>query len=96
MLASKHVNIVLVNVVYVQMISRVWKNVFNFAVTAQIYVLSSQYMSRNSEFSNKICGQCADIYEACAVECDKFDMDMCKQCAQVCHACASVCRKMAL
>ena len=53
-------------------------------------------MSRNSEFSNKICGQCADICEACAVECDKFDMDMCKQCAQVCRACASECRKMAL
>jgi len=43
-----------------------------------------------------ICGQCADICEACAVECDKFDMDMCKQCAQVCRACASECRKMAV
>ena len=63
---------------------------------ADICVLSSQYMSRNSEFSYKICGQCADICDACAVECDKFDMDMCKQCVQVCRACASECRKMAV
>ena len=96
MLALKHVNIVLVNVVYMQMISRVWQNVFNFRDCADIYVLSSQYMSRNSEFSNKICGQCADICEACAVECDKFDMDMYRQCALVCRACASECRKMAV
>jgi hypothetical protein len=33
---------------------------------ADICVLSSQYMSRDSEFSSKICGQCADICEACA------------------------------
>ena len=63
---------------------------------ADICILSLQYMSRNNEFSNKICGQCADIYESCVVECDKFDMDMCKQCAQVCRACVSKCRKMAL
>jgi hypothetical protein len=61
---------------------------------ADICVLASQFMSRNSEFSNKMCGQCADICEVCAVECDKFDMDMCKQCAQVCRVCASECRKM--
>ena len=44
-------------------------------------------MSRDSEFSSKICGQCADICEACASERDKFDMDMSKQCAKVCRTC---------
>ena len=69
-------------------------NVFNFVVTAQIYVFYLHNISYR--VSNKICGQCADICESCAVECDKFDMDMCKQCAQVCRACASECRKMAV
>ena len=61
---------------------------------ADICVLSSQYTSRDSEFSTKICAQCADICEACASECDKFDIDVCKQCAKVCHTCAEECRKM--
>jgi hypothetical protein len=42
--------------------------------SADICVLSSQYMSRDSEFSKKLCGHCADICEACAAECNKFDM----------------------
>ena len=61
---------------------------------ADICVLSSHYMSRDSEFSSKICGQCADICEACASERDKFDMDMSKQCAKVCRTCDDKCRKM--
>lgn len=39
---------------------------------ADICVLSSQYMSRSSEFSYKICVQCADICDACAIECDNL------------------------
>lgn len=62
---------------------------------ADMCVLCSQYMSRDSEFSKKIGGQCADICDACAAECDKFDMDMCKECARICKACASECRKIA-
>ena len=39
-------------------------------------------------------GQCADICEASASECDKFDMDMSKQFAKVCRTSDEECRKM--
>jgi hypothetical protein len=37
----------------------------------------------------------ADICEACAAECKKFDADACQTCAGACRACAEQCGAMA-
>jgi len=63
---------------------------------ADICVIASQFMSRDSEYAKQICNVCADIIDACAVECEKHKtMEHCKQCAQTCRKCATECRKMA-
>ena len=63
---------------------------------ANICTTASQFMSRNSEYSKKICIICAELSDACADECEKYtDMEHCKLCAQVCRRCADECRKIA-
>ena len=39
---------------------------------------------------------CADMCEACAMECEKMGgkMEICKQCAEMCRMCAQECRNM--
>jgi hypothetical protein len=39
---------------------------------------------------------CADMCDACAMECEKYGnkMEQCKQCADMCRACAQECRNM--
>jgi hypothetical protein len=57
---------------------------------------ASQLMSRDSEYVKEICSTCAEIYDACAEECEKHQrMEHCKLCAQACRRCAEECRKMA-
>ncbi|MCR4337419.1 MAG: four-helix bundle copper-binding protein, partial [Candidatus Omnitrophica bacterium] len=43
-------------------------------------------MARGSEFSNKVCGLCAQICQACADECAKHQhMEHCQDCAEICY-----------
>jgi len=56
--------------------------------------MAVQYMSRNSEFSQQICGICATICDTCAAECAKFQDAHCQKCADICRSCADECRKM--
>ena len=43
---------------------------------ANICVTASQFMSRDSEYSKKICAICTDICDACVQECEKYtDME---------------------
>ena len=63
---------------------------------ANICSIASQFMSRDSEYSKKICAICADVCDECAQECEKYtDMEHCKLCAQACRRCAEECRKIA-
>ncbi len=53
---------------------------------AEICALTSNYLSRNSEFAYPITGQCALVCDACAEECEKHpDMPHCVECARVCR-----------
>ena len=62
---------------------------------AQICRLAAAYMARGSQFAAALCGQCAQICQACGDECAKHEADHCQQCAQACRRCADACRAMA-
>ena len=62
---------------------------------AEICALTSNYLSRNSEFAYPMAVQCAVICDVCAEECEKHpDMPHCVECARVCRKCAQECRKL--
>ncbi|HEX7208319.1 MAG TPA: four-helix bundle copper-binding protein [Nitrososphaeraceae archaeon] len=62
---------------------------------ANICWTASQFMSRDSKYAIQLCSLCADICDACAIECEKHTtMDHCQRCAQICRKCAEECRKM--
>ncbi len=62
---------------------------------ADICALTTEYVSRESEFAPALAKQCAVVCDACAKECEKHShMDHCKQCAEVCRKCAEECRKL--
>ncbi|MDW7617254.1 four-helix bundle copper-binding protein [Peribacillus simplex] len=52
-------------------------------------------MARGSTYSKALCQLCADVCDACATECARFEDDHCKRCAEACRQCATECRKMA-
>ena len=62
---------------------------------ADLCVASARLMARGSRFHQELCALCADIAEACAAECEKYDEEHCRSCAEACHHCAAECRKMA-
>ncbi|GAB6876634.1 hypothetical protein JCM13210_13610 [Thermaerobacter litoralis] len=62
---------------------------------ADICALASRVMSRGSDFAGAICRVCAEICEACAQECGRFQDEHCQECARECRACAEECRRMA-
>ncbi len=54
-----------------------------------------ELLPRKSRFAGRACAVCAELSEACAAECDKYDDDLMKQCAQACRRCVDTCRQMA-
>jgi|SRR5688572_23280124 len=48
----------------------------------------------DDHFADSICNLCAEICEACSVECSKYPHDHCQRCATVCMQCAEECRSM--
>ena len=58
--------------------------------------MASMMMCRGSEYAKQMCNMCADMCEACAMECEKMGdkMEVCKQCADMCRKCAQECRSM--
>jgi hypothetical protein len=52
-------------------------------------------LARESRFYPAFCRICADICDACAKECEKFDVDHCRVCAEACRRCAQECRRLA-
>jgi len=62
---------------------------------ADICMVSTRFMMKQSEFQGQICGICADICAKCADSCDQFgDDDQMMNCAEVCRQCESSCRSM--
>lgn len=61
---------------------------------SDICTLSARYMSRGSQFAPTLCRLCADICEACAAECARFQDHHCQECARYCRDCAEQCRQM--
>ena len=57
--------------------------------------LSADFMLRGSPRHARSCTLCAEMCEACAAECDRFEDEFMKACAMVCRRCAASCREMA-
>lgn len=62
---------------------------------ADICHMAVKFMSRRSEFAERICRICAEICEACGEECRQHQTNHCQECAEACFACADICREMA-
>jgi len=62
---------------------------------AVICYASAQLMSMASPQAKQICSICAEICDACGIECGKHNTDHCEECAEACLHCAQECRKMA-
>lgn len=57
--------------------------------------LSEDSMLRDSAVVPTIGAACADVCDACAIECEKFTGDpQMKACADRCRSCAKACRRM--
>jgi hypothetical protein len=60
-----------------------------------ICLLTMNALVSNSAFIKDICGLCATICEACAIECEKYvHMAHCTACALQCRQCALQCSKI--
>ena len=56
---------------------------------------SADFMLRESEFNNGVCGVCAQVCDACAKSCEEFGDDKVMQdCSKVCRTTAESCRQM--
>lgn len=63
---------------------------------AEICDTSARFMLMGSEHHALTCGVCAEICDACATDCERFDDDeLMEQCADECRRCAETCRAMA-
>jgi hypothetical protein len=60
---------------------------------AEISLTSAKFMLSSLPQHTKVCGVCAEVYDACAQSCESIPgMEMC---AQTCRHCAASCRQMA-
>jgi hypothetical protein len=62
-----------------------------------ICIAAAQLMSIGGEHAHHLCKECAEICEACAIECEKHaHHEHCKKCAEACRKCAKECRSMSV
>jgi len=62
---------------------------------AAICYVSAQLMSLDSGKSVQLCKLCAELCDACGIECGKHNALHCEQCAEACLRCARECLKIA-
>jgi uncharacterized protein DUF326 len=62
---------------------------------AAICQTSADFMLRGSDLYALTCATCAEICEACARECERFNHAFLQRCAEACRRCADSCRQMA-
>lgn len=63
---------------------------------ASICRSAAELMAIGGQHSRRLWEVCAEICDACAVECEKHRMDHCELCAAQCRVCAEACRKMTM
>ncbi|TYS75245.1 four-helix bundle copper-binding protein [Rossellomorea aquimaris] len=61
---------------------------------ADICSYAINVMQRSSKFVQQILVLCAEICDACGIECNSHDQQHCKDCAEACFECAEECRKL--
>ncbi len=61
---------------------------------ADICMLASRLVHRDSEVVNEYLAVCELVCRACAEECSKHHHEHCQTCAEVCIICADACRSM--
>lgn len=62
---------------------------------AAICWMAASFISRQSESMHELCRVCAEICEACGLECAKHKDPHCQDCAMACQKCAAECRQVA-
>jgi hypothetical protein len=60
---------------------------------AAICATTADFMLHKSQFHRALCGLCADICEACAMDCER--LPGMEACVAACYACAKSCAAMA-
>jgi len=63
---------------------------------ADLCILTSQFIIRNSQFARKEIELCIEACRVCAEECEKFDLLYCLECARACRLCSSECRRLVM
>ena len=61
---------------------------------AALCYAAAQLMSLGSDKAAALCKICAELSDACAIECAKHENKHCKECAAACKECADACKKM--
>lgn len=62
---------------------------------ATICLATAQVLNQRSDFSEKVCNQCAEICHACYEECLKHpELGHCQRAAEVCRVCEELCLDM--
>ncbi|BCG59579.1 MULTISPECIES: four-helix bundle copper-binding protein [Paenibacillus] len=61
---------------------------------ADICAYAIQAMTRQSPYVADICSLCADICEATAKECGRYEQTHCRNCIDACLDCAKACREI--
>ena len=63
---------------------------------AEMCHLAVSFLARDSEHTEHILPECAELCESCAKECEMHkDLDHCKVCAEACRKCAEACLQVA-
>ena len=63
---------------------------------AAICRAAAEMMTLGSKYAPQICAICAEICDACRIECGKQTMLYCLDCADECKRCASACHEMSM
>lgn len=60
---------------------------------AGICQLAISFIAKRSEHGTHLLGECTEICNACAEECEKHKhMEHCRRCAEACRDCAETCK----
>ncbi|MBY9081994.1 four-helix bundle copper-binding protein [Paenibacillus sp. HN-1] len=61
---------------------------------ADICAFAIEAMTRQSPFVTEICLLCAEVCEATAAECERYEQTHCRDCIEACLRCAEICRQV--
>mgnify|MGYP002396118569 CR=1 FL=1 len=59
---------------------------------AKLCFTTASVLASNSPQADALVRQCEEVVHACAVECEKHEMDHCQECAQACRNCEEACK----